>query len=172
MGDTHSSNGLTRQEAILLMRYVPAKFVLSRLKVLFLLKYLLVLLAAVVIAVGAPAWLAVAAIVLFVTAAAAQWLIRQTVHRLGAIRQLSVLDDQVEDVMTVWWPNLRRETARLGQATRPWGLLKLGTRLATRRRPADETVLVEVDWQSVIPREHWDRARDALARAASAPPAR
>jgi hypothetical protein len=163
------ATGFTRQEAVLLLRYVPAKLLLYRLRPLYLAKYVLVALAAVVLAVGGPAWVVVLLVLLFVMAAVAQWFVTRVIRRLGAISELSALDDEIEEVINVWWPNLRREANRLGLSVRPWGLLELGASLATRRRSIDNT-MQSFDVRAVIPRDHWDRARLALAQAAGTQP--
>jgi hypothetical protein len=162
---------LTSGQAALLARYVAATFVLSWLELFFLLKYLILVGGVILLRVDGFQAAGVALIVLFGLAAIVQWLVTRLIRRFGAIDRLRELDDIVAVGSTAWWPNLRREMARLGMRPRPWMLLGSGAGRANGRRSGREQVaLGQIDWLAVLPREEWRRARQVLARAAGAPP--
>ncbi|MYW03937.1 hypothetical protein [Streptomyces sp. SID3343] len=156
---------LTARQAALLIRYLVGKVVLGRLEFLFLLKYLLLITGVPLLFLFPP--LGFVLVVLFALAALVQWVIARAIGRLAAFHRLDAAEDEMTDAATVWWPNLKRETARVGLPTRPLALLRLAAARATRRLdPQREAALAEIDWRAVIPREQWQRARVLLAREA------
>jgi hypothetical protein len=156
---------LTPRQAALLIRYLVGKVALGRLEFLFLLKYPLLVTGVPLLFLFPP--LGFVLIVLFGLAALAQWMIATAIGRLAAFRRLDAAENEMTDAATVWWPNLKREAARVGLPTRPLALLRLAAARATRRLdPQREAALAEIDWRAVIPREQWQRARVLLAREA------
>ncbi|HSA51723.1 MAG TPA: hypothetical protein VLH10_16630, partial [Yinghuangia sp.] len=160
---------LTTAQGVLLVRYIAGKLVLGRLEVLFLAKYALLGLGVLFLLGGVTIPLGVILLVLFALVGIAQRLISRTVGRLGGFRRLAGAEDALRDATTVWWPNLRRELDRVGLPTRPWTLLRLGAKFTARRLPADqERALRDIRWRgAVLPRDQWQRARQALARGAA-----
>ncbi|MGW9209046.1 hypothetical protein ACWGR4_18920 [Embleya sp. NPDC055664] len=161
---------LTARQTALLIRYLVGKVVLGRLEFVFLVKYLLVV-------VGLPALflfppLGIALLVLFGLAALVQWVISRAIGRLAAFHRLGAAEGELTDAATVWWPNLKRETARVGLPTRPLPLLRLAAARATRRLgPEREAAFAAIDWRAVLPRDQWRRARVLLAEEAGGGPA-
>ena len=171
VADDEVSTRLTPQQGLLLLRFAAAKWVLDRLGNLFLLKYLLLAAGVLVIVLDVSTPLGVFLIALFVVAAAAQWIATRIVRRLGAIHRLADLDRLVEGATTSWWPNLRRELKRVGLKSRPWSVLLLGSRFATRRLPKEhDQALRQIEWRAVLPLREWQQARQSLARAAGTRP--
>jgi hypothetical protein len=161
------STRLTPQQGVLLLRFAAARLVLARLENLFLLKYLLLAGAVAVIVLDVSPSLGILLIALFVLAAAAQWIVTRLVRRLGAVHRLADLDSFVEGAATSWWPNLRGELKRVGLKSRPWSVLRLGSRFATRRLPDDQQqALRRIEWRAVLPLRELRQARRSLARAA------
>ncbi|WP_235055051.1 hypothetical protein [Yinghuangia soli] len=160
---------LTTAQAALLVRYIAGKLVLGRLEFIFLLKYVLLVFGVLLLFGGVTIPLGVALLVLFVIAVVIQWAISRTVGRLAGFKRLDGAEDALMDATTVWWPNLKRELARVGLPSRPWTLLKIGAAYAARRLPADqERALRDIRWRgAVLPRDQWARARQALARGAA-----
>lgn len=158
---------LTPRQAALLIRYLVGKVVLGRLELLFLLKYIVLVVGLLTLIVFAP--LGVLLIGLFLVAALAQWIIARAIGRLAAFHRLDAAENEITDAATVWWPNLKREAARVGLPTRPLALLRLAAARATRRLdPEREAALARIDWRAVMPRDQWRRARVLLAEEAGA----
>jgi hypothetical protein len=161
------STRLTTQQGVLLLRFATAKVVLDRLGNLFLFKYLLVAGGVLLIVLDVYPVVGILLIVLFVVAAALQWIVTRIVRRLGAFNRLTDLDNFYESATTSWWPNLRGELRRVGLRNRPWSVLLLASRFATRSLPDDhDKALRQVDWRSVLPLRDLELARKSLARAA------
>lgn len=160
---------LTTAQAVLLIRYIAGRLVLGRLEMLFLFKYALLALGILLLFGGVTIPLGIVLLVLFALAVLAQWLISRTVGKLAGFKRLAGAEDALMDATTVWWPNLKRELVRVGLPTKPWTLLKLGAAFTARRLPADqERALRDIQWRgSVLPRDQWSRARQALARGAA-----
>lgn len=160
---------LTTGQAVLLIRYIAGRLVLGRLEMLFLFKYVLLVLGILLLFGGVTIPLGIVLLVLFALAVLAQWLISRTVGKLGGFKRLDGAEGALMDATTVWWPNLRRELVRVGLPTRPWALLKLGAAFTARRLPADqERALRDIQWRgAVLPRDQWNRARQALAKGAA-----
>ncbi|WP_406287433.1 hypothetical protein [Embleya sp. NBC_00896] len=156
---------LTPRQAALLIRYLTGKVVLGRLEFVFLLKYLLFVAGVLLLIVFAP--LGIALLVLFGIAALVQWVISRAVGRLAGFHRLDAAGNELTDAATVWWPNLKRESARVGLPTRPIALLRVAAARVTRRLdPQREAAFAAIDWRAVLPREQWQRARVLLAREA------
>ncbi|MYS87007.1 hypothetical protein [Embleya scabrispora] len=156
---------LTPRQAALLIRYLVGKVVLGRLEFIFLLKYPLLVAGVPLLLLFPPAGIVL--LVVFGLAALVQWVIARTIGRLAAFHRLDAAENEMTDAATVWWPNLKRETARVGLPTRPLVLLKLAAARATRRLdPEREAAFAAIDWRAVIPREQWQRARILLAKEA------
>jgi len=163
------STRLTPQQGVLLLRFAAAKLVLDRLGNLFLLKYLLVAGAVLLIVLDVYPVVGALLIVLFLMAAAAQWIVTRIVRRLGAFDRLTHLDSFYESATTSWWPNLRGELRRVGLRSRPWSILLLASRFATRSLPKhQDQSLRQIDWRAVLPLRDLQQARQSLARAAGA----
>ncbi|MFE2868163.1 hypothetical protein [Embleya sp. NPDC059259] len=163
--DPEVDTRLTPRQAALLVRYLVGKVVLGRLEFLFLLKYPLLVAGVPLLFLFPPAGIAL--LVLFGLAALVQWVIARAIGRLAAFHRLGAAENEMTDAATVWWPNLKRETARVGLPTRPLALLRLAAARATRRLdPAREAAFAAIDWRAVIPREQWQRARVLLAEEA------
>jgi hypothetical protein len=172
MADDEVSTRLTPQQGLLLLRFAAAKLVLERLGNLFLLKYLLLVGGVLVIVLDVSTPLGVFLIALFVAAAAMQWIVTRLVRRLGAFQRLADLDSFYEGATSSWWPNLRGELRRVGLKSRPWSVLLLASRFATRRLPEDQAqALRQIDWRAVLPLRELQQARVSLARAAGSAPA-
>jgi hypothetical protein len=174
VADDEVDTRLTSQQGLLVLRFAAAKLVLDRMENLFRLKYLLLVgvVLVIVLDVSPSLPLAVVLAMVFLLAAAAQWIVTRIVRRLGAVHRLSELDSFVDDAPTSWWPNLRRELKRVGLKSRPWSVLLLGSRFATRRLPQEQgEALRQIDWRAVLPVREWQAARRALARAAGGPSA-
>jgi hypothetical protein len=160
---------LTAGQAAVLIRYTAGRLVLGRLEMLFLLKYVLLVLGVLLLFGGVTIPLGIVLIVLFAAAAVVQWIVSRTVGRLAGFHRLEGAEEALADATTVWWPNLKRELVRVGLPDRPWPLLKLGAAFAARRvTPAQDQAFRDIRWRgSVLPRDQWNRARQVLARAAA-----
>ena len=160
---------LTVQEGVLLVRYLAARGLLTWLETFFLVKYLFLVLAAVVWWLTEEPILAGALVVIFLVLAAVQWVITRKIGRFGSFDELSALDGIAGDATTVWWPNLRRELRRVGLQSSPLGLARLGKGAVTRSlSPEQQAAYEQIDWFAVAPRNQWRLARRALADAAAA----
>jgi hypothetical protein len=158
---------LSSRQGLLLLRYAAGKLVMKRLEAAFWVKYLFLAGGVALLLLDVSKPLGTFLIALFVIAAAGQWIVARVVRRLGAIDRLSELDAFVEGATTSWWPNLRGEAQRVGLKSKPWSLLLLSSKLATRRLPDhEEQALRRIEWRSVIPIREWNEARRSLARAA------
>jgi hypothetical protein len=162
-----AGNGLdlSRREAILLLRYVPAKVMLSRVRPFFYVKWAFVIAVVVGVVLDGPQWVVALSVSLFMAAYLAQVGAVRTIRRLGALDRLAALDEVVDDAIETWWPRLRAELARLDASTRPWGLLQIAARMAVRRRRGESGLPEAIAWDTIIPVDQLDRARLALAQA-------
>jgi len=159
---------LTADEAVVLVRYLMASSVMTWLEPLFLVKYAVLVLAALVAVITQWWWLVALLGVVFLVLALVQRLVAGRVRRFGALRQLGELEDIVGDAAVAWWPNLRRELRRVDLPPTPWGLTKVGAGAVSRRLPEGEAAKFRaIDWSAVAPRNEWRRARRALADVAA-----
>jgi hypothetical protein len=165
--DAHAFQTLTRTEAILLLRYIPAKYLLGRVRPAFMATYvLLVVSVALMVAFGRPLWASGVLVVLVGVAVILHMATTSTIRRMGALRQLEAFDSHVDDIVDSWWPTFREQMRRVGGVGSAWGLLKLSARAAMRRQSLDDALFDTVDWDALIPVERCARARAALAEAA------
>jgi hypothetical protein len=155
---------LTAQQGVLVLRYAAGRYVLGRMRNLFLLKYVVLALGAVVIAAGGSKPLGAALVVLFLLAALAQWFVARLIRGLGALDRLSGLDRAWDSATpTSWWPNLQRELDRVGIGGRPWTVLRVAAGFARRRLPPEQAAaLRQIDWRAVLPIRDWQQAYRSL----------
>ena len=159
---------ITPDEGVLLVRYVVGSATLGWLEPLFLVKYALVALAALVAYATRWWWLVALLGIGFLALALVQRLVTRQIRRFGALRELEALDSVIGDASVAWWPNLRRELRRVGLPASPWGITKVGAGVVSRRLdPEDAAKFAAIDWPAVGPRNEWRRARQALAEVAA-----
>jgi hypothetical protein len=159
---------LTTAQAMLLLRYVGARWLLAWLQGVFVVAYI------VVVVVGMLLWLGfhspglvIGALLLLVTAIV-QWRVTRRISRLGALRRLRALDSLAEDAIVVWWPNLQRELRRVGLGDGAGAVLGLVAGLATNRLGARRReAFDQIRWAAVLPQAEWRQARRILADAAA-----
>jgi hypothetical protein len=158
---TELPGGLTRGEAILLLRWLAARDMLERSANYRWGKYLFLAFAGVAYVADVRP-LAVTAVALFLVVVAVEWSFRRAVRWFGAFRRLAALEQIIEDAKADWWANLRGEMGRVGLPTSRWRWIWPGT---WRSVPA----VTSIDWTTAIAgsewQSHWDRARQVLADA-------
>jgi hypothetical protein len=156
-----ASGGLTRQEAVLLVRWLAARDVLERSANYRWGKYLLLALAGVAYVADVRP-LAVSAVVLFLVVAAVEWAFRRVVRWFGAFRRLAGLEQIAEEAKADWWASVRREMGRVGLPTSRWRWIWPGTWRSV-------TAVTAIDWNAAIAgstwQGHWDRAHQILTDA-------
>ncbi|HEY8544166.1 MAG TPA: hypothetical protein VIL36_03930 [Acidimicrobiales bacterium] len=159
---------LPTEEGVLLVRYLTARSVMAWLEPLFLVKYAVLVLAAVVAVVTRWWWLVALLGVVFLVLFAIERLVGGRVRRFGLLRELEELETIGGDALVAWWPNLRRELRRVGLPLTPWGLAKAG--VASRRRAEGDGVAArfrQIEWGAVVPHAEWRRARALLGTVAA-----
>jgi hypothetical protein len=153
--------GLTRQQALLLVRWLAARDMLERSAGYRWGKYLFLGLAGLAYLADVRE-LAVGAVVLFVLVAAIEWSFRRALRWFGAFRHLAGLEEIAENAKADWWASLRREMARVGLPTSHWRWIWPGTWRSV-------TAVTTIDWDAAVAgsgwQGHWGRARQVLADA-------
>jgi hypothetical protein len=153
--------GLTRQEALLLVRWLAARDMIERSAGYRWAKYLFLGLAGLAYLADVQP-LAVSAIVLFLLVAAIEWSFRRALRWFGAFRRLAGLEEIAESAKADWWASLRREMGRVGLPTSHWRWIWPGTWRSV-------TAVTTIDWDAAVAGSgwhgHWDRARQVLADA-------
>jgi hypothetical protein len=154
-------HGLTREQAILLLRWLAARDMLERTASYRWGKYLFLAFAGVAYVADVRP-LAVGALTLFLLVAAIEWSFRRAVRWFGAIARLTALEEIAEDAKADWWASLRREMSRVGLPTSRWRWVWPGTWRSV-------TAVTAIDWDAAIAgsawQGHWNRARQILADA-------